>query len=137
MIELSSALRRDLESGYLAVLPEVDHYRSVGWWRIDPYTGATVGLTPDGRGATKGEYLIMLTAIPVGLIGALAVVKAVECESKIKKQIEVSGGRAPQTLPCCVIQESAKTLREVLAGRFLWAEYKLRTMEAYGARNCE
>lgn len=137
VIDISSPLQRDLESGYLAVLPEVDHYRSVGWWRIDPYSGATVGSTPDGRGATTGEYLIVLTAIPVILIGGLSIVSAVECEAKIKKQIEVSGGRAPQTLPCCVIQENAKTLREILAGRLLRAEYKLRTMEAYGARNCE
>ena len=49
-------LQRDLDSGFAALLPE----GSDTWWRVDPATGETLGITADGRGQSMLEYTIML-----------------------------------------------------------------------------
>jgi len=141
-LDISPPLRRDLDGGYLAVLPEIDSYRSVGWWRVDPHSGTTLGVAPNGRGATATEYLLPFGAIAAVLL-ALLVPSVVECNG-LRNEQRKRTGREPQGLTCCVIQTNAKSLRkfnksfaEVLEQKFAAADYGLRRIEAYGARNCE
>jgi hypothetical protein len=60
--EASRSLTRDLEAGYAVALPGVeaaDATEGPYWWRIDPATGATLGVGPDGRGVSMTEWTIV------------------------------------------------------------------------------
>lgn len=53
---------RDLEAGYVVIIPEraPNGSGSTGWWRIDPRTGETLGITTGGYGQQYVEYLIVM-----------------------------------------------------------------------------
>lgn len=61
--EAQAAIRDDLARNYLVVVPagpQADDVRHVGWWRIDPVSGETLGRGGDGRGSMMVEYLTSL-----------------------------------------------------------------------------
>lgn len=130
--EISPPLRRDLDSGYLAVLPEVVSYRSVGWWRIDPDSGATVGVAPSGNGASATEYIITLLLVNVA-IQAVIIGNTVQ---KCRARRGYAQDRTPQSIPCCVLEIEAKAYRDTVFSKWAWAAWRLDTLEAYGANNC-
>lgn len=54
-------LRKALAAGQVVVLPETrEADRSMTWWRIDPASGAALGMGPTGRGQAGIEYLTQL-----------------------------------------------------------------------------
>ncbi|CAN5802382.1 hypothetical protein BH23DEI1_BH23DEI1_13020 [soil metagenome] len=52
------AIEDDLAAGYAVIAPRAlpNGAEHVGWWRIDPRTGETLGRGGDGRGQTLAEY---------------------------------------------------------------------------------
>jgi hypothetical protein len=56
----TARLAQDLDAGFMAItLPEavvVEGRERVGWWRIDPATGETIGVMDSGLHANGGEY---------------------------------------------------------------------------------
>ena len=50
----------DLAAGNIVIVPDgmLDGRALTGWWRIDPRTGTTLGMTSDGRGQATLEYTI-------------------------------------------------------------------------------
>ena len=63
----------DLARGFAVVVPEksIGSRRFGGWWRVDPASGTTLGMTGDGRGQEMAEYLIDLTGNALTLINSL------------------------------------------------------------------
>ena len=59
-IEARSNLARELEAGFTVLLPEGG---AAAWWRVDPATGETLGITEDGRGQAMTEYVITLSDV--------------------------------------------------------------------------
>lgn len=53
--DLVARVARDLEAGFVALVPG-DARDAVGWWRIDPATGATLGLGSRGWGQGMAGY---------------------------------------------------------------------------------
>jgi len=53
--DLAARVRADLDLGLLAVVPEGGH-DAVGWWRIDPWSGATLGMGDLGWGQAMTDY---------------------------------------------------------------------------------
>lgn len=53
-----------LASGDIVVIPAqpvtVDGRERVGWWQVDPATGATADVMDDGTGAEMGEYTVIV-----------------------------------------------------------------------------
>jgi hypothetical protein len=80
--EALANLRADLADGYIALVPSAmtPGEEMTGWWRVEPRTGKTLGMTSDGRGQASAEYLIAVNAViewlgPAflgGLCGSLA-----------------------------------------------------------------
>jgi hypothetical protein len=59
--EAMRSLEADLARGHLVLLPVAPPPSGGGaWWRVDPITGTTLGITADGRGQTMTEYTIQL-----------------------------------------------------------------------------
>lgn len=52
----------DLAAGYLAVVPS-DGAGAVGWWRVDPSTGTTVGMGDRGWGQAMTEYDVVTNIV--------------------------------------------------------------------------
>jgi hypothetical protein len=79
----SRFVQRDLERGYAVVIPErvPDGAAMPAWWRIDPRSGETLGMTGDGYGQDSVEYVILdMIGTVKGLAGGLNSIKA--CEEK-------------------------------------------------------
>jgi len=54
-------LQRDLDAGYVAILPsQFDEPQKAAWWRLHPDTGEVLGITADGRGQIATEYSVQL-----------------------------------------------------------------------------
>lgn len=57
-----TSVRRDLDAGYVVILPEraASPGADTGWWRVDPVTGETLGMATGGYGDSMVEYAITL-----------------------------------------------------------------------------
>lgn len=56
--------RRDLQDGYSLLAPtNAPANQESHWWRVDPTTGATLGVSERGWGATAVEYSFILTNV--------------------------------------------------------------------------
>jgi hypothetical protein len=64
------AIQRDLDAGYAVVIPESmpEGFEYVGWWRIDPQTGETLGMIDSGAGGAMVEYLLIVSQSVAGLV---------------------------------------------------------------------
>jgi hypothetical protein len=53
-------ISRDLDRGYALLSSAVGRDRTMAWWRIDPATGATLGMLENGGGSMSAEHVIAL-----------------------------------------------------------------------------
>lgn len=84
-------VRRDLEAGYVIVIPQrrPDQTPMAAWWRVRTGTGETLGMLGDGYGAAV-ETILILGGIGVALIGVIGAVKRLtydECEGSIEEKM--------------------------------------------------
>ena len=105
-------LMRDLISGHAVLIPEQAPagLTMAGWWRVDPATGTTLGMTADGRGQDAVEYLTELTGHALTLINSLA--KYMDCE-QYKND-------AP-TKACCLVEAHMNNVGGMALGGLLGA----------------
>lgn len=89
--EAASRLADDLARGSLVLVPHVGPDRQAAWWRLDPTTGAALGVTADGRGQTMVEYEIQLVDNAMTLMFAVKGLK--DCQGM--------GGTAEA---CCLLK---------------------------------
>jgi len=67
-----AGVQRDLDAGYVVILPERAGGASEqsGWWRVDPATGETLGIASGGYGGAMVEYVVTaIFALTFGFIG--------------------------------------------------------------------
>jgi hypothetical protein len=84
-------LEADLERGSLVLVP-TEAREHLAWWRVDPLTGTTLGVSADGRGQSMTEYTIQL--YDMGFTVMFAVKGLMECE-------QISSGPAKA---CCLLK---------------------------------
>jgi hypothetical protein len=67
-------LMRDLDSGHAVLIPQRKPagLAITGWWRVNPATGTTLGMTSDGRGQDAMEYMLEMTGNALTLVTSLA-----------------------------------------------------------------
>lgn len=89
------AILDDLANGYTVLVPaaSIDDLAAVGWWRVDPVTGETLGRGGDGRGQAFVEYLTSFE-VSVAITAGFTVYGVHQC-TKIEDS-RVAG--------CCIIQ---------------------------------
>lgn len=71
--QIRTILEHDLEAGFAVIVPasRPEGISMTGWWRVDPVTGTTLGMTSDGFGQDVVEYLIEVTGIAFNMVQAL------------------------------------------------------------------
>jgi hypothetical protein len=81
--EAARSMRDDLTNGYTIAVPArtPDDVPMTGWWRIQPETGETLGMTADGYGQSVVEYLIEITNTAFGMVQALNSLKACDAQT--------------------------------------------------------
>ena len=89
--EAKARMAMDLKQGFLVCAPEsaiqvASGDEQMGWWRIDPNDGTTVGMMDNGQGATMAEYAIMAWGIISGL-GAMLGCGAFSASSSTGKKL--------------------------------------------------
>ncbi len=84
-------LEADLGRGSLVLVP-TETPEHLAWWRVDPLTGTTLGVSADGRGQSMTEYTIQL--YDMGFTVMFAVKGLMECE-------QISSGPAKA---CCLLK---------------------------------
>lgn len=85
---IRTVLAHDLEAGFAVIVPasRPDGVSMTGWWRVDPVTGTTLGMTSDGFGQDVVEYLIDVTGIAFNMVQALGgLMKCEEEPNDVKK----------------------------------------------------
>lgn len=60
--DVAARISEELTNGWLVALPlpNVQGQAMAGWWRIDPHTGATLGISPSGHGQALVEYALII-----------------------------------------------------------------------------
>lgn len=60
--DVAQRIALELKAGFAVVAPSGggDAAASAGWWRIDPTTGATLGIGPTGHGQALVEYALVI-----------------------------------------------------------------------------
>jgi hypothetical protein len=89
--EAAARLAEELARGALVLLPTSPAEGLAAWWRVEPTTGAALGVTADGRGQAMVEYEIQL------LDNAMTLMFAV----KGLKDCQGMGGTAEA---CCLLK---------------------------------
>lgn len=74
--DLAAHIERALAAGDRIVMPVAGASSRPGWWRIDPVTGTTLGMGPDGRGQMTEQILVLMNSID-NAASAVATVQAV------------------------------------------------------------
>lgn len=102
-------LRRDLDTGHAVLIPlqAPAGLAMTGWWRVDPASGTTLGMTADGRGQDAMEYLTNLVGNAITLINGLA--KYIDC-----KQYKDAPTRA-----CCLLEAHMNNVGGMAMGGLL------------------
>jgi hypothetical protein len=109
----------ELAAGYVVVAPAAASGNDVGWWRIDPKTGGTLGIGRHGWGANLLEKaILMFKNLPaavahakwVGTVAKLAILAACSLVAISENPIEYRG-RPPDEA------ERTRAIEDVMAGR--------------------
>lgn len=97
--EARMAMTTDLAAGYSVIVPSRQAPASlaeVGWWRVDPLTGETLGRGGDGRGSAFVDYLTSLE-LSWTISAGVTVVGVHQC-TKMED---------PAMAGCCILQNVA------------------------------
>lgn len=105
--DLAARVARTLAHGDTVVMAaEPAAGQNPSWWRVDPNTGTTLGIGPDGRGQMTEQILVLMNSID-NAVSAVATVQAVwNC---ILTRPSASG------MQCCIV----KTGLDIAAGNAL------------------
>lgn len=103
----AARVRRTLAAGDVVVMaPDPDRDERPGWWRIDPASGTTLGMGPDGRGQMTEQILALMNSID-NAVSAVATVQAIwNC---------ILTAPSPSGMQCCIV----KTGVDIAAGNAL------------------
>lgn len=77
-------LKLDLANGYVVMVPQAMPANAplTGWWRLNPQTGETLGMTSDGRGQSMADYALLASVACAGyggFTGWSAIATAANC----------------------------------------------------------
>ena len=105
--DVAAYVSQALAAGDWVVMPENGGVSDrPGWWRIDPATGSTLGMGPDGRGQMTEQILTLMNSID-NAVSAVATVQAIwNC---------ILTRPSPSGMQCCIV----KTGLDVAAGNAL------------------
>lgn len=106
-------LANELERGFAVVVPDgqVASRRFGGWWRVDPGSGSTLGMTGDGRGQELAEYIIDITGQTLTLINSIK--GYADCE----KYANVT------TRTCCLMEAHMRNVGGMALGGVIGASF--------------
>lgn len=107
----SAFVQADLDKGYLVVLPErlPEGVGMAGWWRVDPVSGETLGMTGDGRGQDVVEYLTEVVGIAFNMVQALQSLK--KCDEQANDIAKM----------CCLVEANINNVAGLGFGSLLGA----------------
>jgi hypothetical protein len=79
------SIKSDLDNGYMVIVPnqKPDKLKMSGWWRINPTTGETLGMTADGGGQEITEYMIEHAQIALMLVRSLSNLQKCEMDNSL------------------------------------------------------
>ena len=101
----------DLSQGYAVLVPQrpPEGTTMAGWWRVDPITGETLGMTGDGRGQDLVEYLTEVTGIAFNMVQALQALK--DCDKQANDVAKM----------CCLVEANINNVAGLGFGGFMGA----------------
>jgi hypothetical protein len=122
--DVRTRIESDLAKGFAVVIPRQSRPAAggtLGWWRIDPHSGETLGFTDRGWGASMIEYGLLISFIFAGcLFGSIAAGKGGTPEER-RKAVTVCAFVAVGTALVGGISAATLTLRIVVGGAIVGA----------------
>ena len=107
----SEFISADLAQGYAVLVPQrlPEGASMAGWWRVNPMTGETLGMTGDGRGQDLVEYLTEVTGIAFNMVQALQALK--DCDKQANDVAKM----------CCLVEANINNVAGLGFGGFMGA----------------
>lgn len=113
--DFKARLTAELTAGKIVVVPDAGEGHS-GWWRIDPVTGETLGMTSEGRGQAMVEYVETTVKRAQSLYGHVQTIIGVA--EQLRACREQHGGLEDfDELFCCMASVYADTAAGPAAGQ--------------------
>ena len=103
-------MKDDLQQGYAIVTTDriPDGASMAAWWRVNPATGETLGMTGDGYGQESVEYILMdIIMTATGLVNAVNAIR--ECEQKPTMATKL----------CCLVEANINNVASLGMGGIL------------------
>jgi hypothetical protein len=114
-----------LEDGFAVVIPSrlPEGAPMAGWWRVDPQSGETLGMTGDGYGQDMMVYVNALLSHSTRFMNAQAAIQ--RCEEK---------GSMAEKL-CCLVNAHANNVMGVAFGGWMKNSFSKSVMDVYKIAN--
>ncbi len=74
-----AAIARDLQAGYVVVLPDKPAPEAIGWWRINPHSGESLGRIGEGLGGESAEFVTIMDLVALKLAAVMSIVSYSDC----------------------------------------------------------
>ncbi len=75
----AAAIAQDLQAGYAVVLPDKPVPDAVGWWRVNPHNGESLGRIGEGLGGASVEYATLLDLVAIKVAAVLSIASYSDC----------------------------------------------------------
>lgn len=114
--DVAARLEASLAAGELIVMPGSGEapYRP-SWWRIDPHSGTTLGIGPDGRGQMTEQILTLMNSIDNAASAAATVQTVWSC---------ILTKPSASAMECCIVRTGASIAANKALGKIAdgWLE---------------
>jgi hypothetical protein len=80
--DVRARIQQDLAAGNVVLVPSKAAETGIGWWRIDPKTGQTLGIGARGWGQSTTEQVVLASRIGVRVLLALMCLRGAERSSQ-------------------------------------------------------
>jgi hypothetical protein len=91
--DVRERIRASLHDGHVVVAPQkavfIDGREMVGWWRIDPETGVTLGVGRLGAGQTSTEMAFTVAYVTTWVVGVVSFISCVGMDSTFSNAMGV------------------------------------------------
>lgn len=114
--DVAARIQLAFDAGQLVVMPiDQDNTNAPSWWRVDPATGATLGMGPNGRGQMTEQILALMNSIDNAASAVATVQNIWSC---------ILNKPSPDAAQCCIAKTSVDLIANNALGKVsdAWVE---------------
>ena len=120
--DVAAHMRTAFAAGNLVVMPTEQSFAGrPSWWRVNPVSGATLGVGPDGRGQMSEQILALMNSIDNASSAVATVQKIWSC---------ILTQPSPGSKQCCIVKTGVDVAANKALGKLARARAAAHEAEA-------